>query len=84
MNYFERIPVRTEGVALTGEITEINCNGLEASLFADGSDVLIKADTAVSDDCVFILKNGERINLNGRFFVKADSGSLRVLYCRIV
>ena len=84
MNYFERFPVRTESKALTGEMTEINCRGLEATLFADGADVLIKADKAASDSDAFILKNGESIALNGRFFVKSDSGSVRILYCRIV
>lgn len=84
MNYFERMPVRTESYSLTSEPVELDTMGLEAIIYANGGDVLVKASERTSDDEAFIIKSGSTICLNGCFYISGNQVNARVLYCRII
>ena len=82
MTNCERIPLKTEGIAFSGKQVFIDCFGLEATIYAEDTDVLIKVNQAVNDEDAFILKNGETITFSGSFYLKADGGNARIVYCK--
>ena len=84
MNYFERIPAKTENIALDGKNIKIDTEGLEATVASREGTVYIKADTETVNEGAFALEKGERITLNGCFYLSGDNAAASVLYCRII
>ena len=82
MTNCERIPLKTESIAFSGKQEKVDCMGLCATVYADGTDILIKAHPAVNDEDAFVLKNGGMITFGGCFYVKAESGNARIIYCK--
>ena len=78
MNYCEKIPVKTKGYALNGNDVFIDTAGLEATLYADGADVYIKANSEVTNEDAFILKDGavER-GITEEMLLKEAQGALK-------
>ena len=84
MNGCERIPVKTKVLALTGAGTEVDCEGLEVTVYADGGDVCLKTVKSVSDSDAFVIANGSCLTLGGRFVLSGTSGKARLLFCRLL
>lgn len=84
MNYCERIPVKTRKVSLSGTAEKIDCEGLEVTVFADGGDIYVKANSETPDDNAYILKSGTSITLCGQFVLSANNVSARLLYCKVI
>ncbi len=84
MNYFEKLPVKTQTVNLSGNDVRIDTAGLEATLYVTDGDAYIKANSAVKNEDAFIIKNGTYFTLNGAFYIGGDNAVVRILYCRTV
>ena len=84
MNCFEKLPVKTETVALSGKDVRIDAAGLEATLYAADGDAYIKANPGVKNEDAFVIKNGTYFTLNGAFYIGGDNAVVRILYCRTV
>lgn len=84
MNYCERIPAKTENISLNGENVKIDTEGLEATVSAADGTVYIKAAAECADENAFALEKGERITLNGCFYLSGNGAAASVLYCRII
>ena len=81
--FYERIPVKTQAVSLTGESVEVDAAGLEVTLYA-ANDIFIKANESVPDENAYLLTAGNTAKLSGRFFIKADEADVRLLYCKLL
>ena len=84
MNYFERIPAKTEAVSLTGANVKIDTEGMEAVIVCREGTAYIKALGNVKDTDAFALEKGHSISLNGSFYLGGDNADVRILYCRII
>ena len=81
MNRTGRIPVKTKEYVLTDSDTEINTEGLEAIIFADGGDVRLKAMKNADDADAFIIKDGTYASLGGRFWLSGSGASAYICFC---
>ncbi len=84
MNYCERIPAKTQTVTLDGKNVKIDTEGLEATVAAADGTVYIKAAEECADTDAFALEKGERISLNGCFYLSGSGATATVLFCRII
>lgn len=84
MNYCEKIPVKTRRIALSGNSERVDCEGLEVTVLAKGSDVYLKADESVNDENAFIIENGNTVTLCGSFVLSGVSAEARLLYCKVI
>ncbi len=84
MNYCEKIPVKTRRIVLSGVPERVDCEGLEVTVLAKGSDVYLKADETVSNENAFIIENGKTVTLCGSFVLSGTSAEARLLYCKVI
>ena len=76
--------MKTAAITLAGKAVKVDTAGLEATVFAKGADVLIKANESVSDADAFVLASGTSVRLCGTFFVKAEEADVRLLFCKLL
>lgn len=84
MNYFEKIPAKTEAISLSGNTVKIDTKGMEATVISRDADIFIKASRETVNEDAFVLVKGQSIALNGSFYISGDGADVRVLYCRII
>ena len=82
--YNERILVKTASVALSDEPAKVDAEGLEVTVRAGDSDVLLLANANDSDNDAFPITAGTSVTLRGTFYLKAQEGSARLLYCKLL
>ena len=84
MNYFEKIPAKTQAVVLNGKDVKIDTEGMEATVVSSVGTSYIKVSDSTDNADGFVLEKGQSITLNGKFYIGGDSAEVRILYCRII
>lgn len=84
MRTYERIPVKTKKYELTDSLTEINTQGLEAIILAEGGDVCLRAQKNASSSDAFIIKEGTYAYLGGVFWLSGSGATALICFCDLV
>ena len=82
--YNERILVKTASVALSDVPALVDAYGLDVRVRGGDSDVLLLAIANDSYNDAFPFTAGTSVTLSGTFYLKAQEGSARLLYCKLL